>query len=98
MSPLKKRHVVVAGIHNINRLQLPSCCALKASLLHPTFNQVESTPVIVFCKIQCPENICCQNCRKVCGKFTFLQALLWHMVYEEEIGSVKGHIGPLILS
>ena len=47
-SPLKKRHVVVAGIHNINRLQLPSCCALKASLLHRTFNQVESKSVIVF--------------------------------------------------
>jgi len=26
------------------------------------------------------------------GKF---EALLWHMVYEEEIGSVKGHFGPL---
>ena len=25
------------------------------------------------------------------------QALLWHMVFEEEIGSVKGHIGPLLL-
>ena len=25
------------------------------------------------------------------------QALLWHMVFEEEIGSVKGHIGPLPL-
>ena len=25
------------------------------------------------------------------------KALLWHVVYEEEIGSVKGHIGPLIL-
>jgi translation initiation factor 3 subunit I len=26
------------------------------------------------------------------GKF---EALLWHMVYEEEIGSVKGHFGPM---
>lgn len=26
------------------------------------------------------------------GKF---EALLWHMVYEEEIGSVKGHFGPI---
>merc|ERR1712039_70138 len=26
------------------------------------------------------------------GKF---EALLWHMVYEEEIGTVKGHFGPM---
>jgi len=26
------------------------------------------------------------------GKF---ESLLWHMVYEEEIGSIKGHFGPL---
>mmetsp|Transcript_60183 Transcript_60183/g.176612 ORF Transcript_60183/g.176612 Transcript_60183/m.176612 type:complete len:338 (+) Transcript_60183:80-1093(+) len=26
------------------------------------------------------------------GKF---EAILWHMVYEEEIGSVKGHFGPM---
>ena len=26
------------------------------------------------------------------GKF---EALLWHMVYQEEIGTVRGHFGPL---
>jgi len=26
------------------------------------------------------------------GKF---EALLWHMIYEEEIGTVKGHFGPM---
>ena len=26
------------------------------------------------------------------GKF---EAVLWHLVYEEEIGSVKGHFGPV---
>merc|ERR1712098_13631 len=26
------------------------------------------------------------------GKF---EALMWHMVYEEEIGTVKGHFGPM---
>ncbi|CAE7035228.1 ALA3 [Symbiodinium natans] len=31
----------------------------------------------------------------VSGASGAFEALLWHMVYEEEIGSVKGHIGPL---
>merc|ERR1712050_267940 len=26
------------------------------------------------------------------GKF---EVLLWHMIYEEEIGTVKGHFGPM---
>jgi len=31
----------------------------------------------------------------VSGASGAFEALLWHMVFEEEIGSVKGHIGPL---
>ncbi|CAK9108211.1 unnamed protein product [Durusdinium trenchii] len=34
----------------------------------------------------------------VSGASGAFEALLWHMVFEEEIGSVKGHIGPLKLA
>ncbi|CAE7705060.1 TIF34, partial [Symbiodinium necroappetens] len=40
-------------------------------------------------KSSCSEDVA------VSGASGAFEALLWHMVYEEEIGSVKGHIGPL---
>ena len=69
--------------------QFQPCTPMNIQILYRFFNSENLS--------RSTEWTCCHMSSGMLWPCKYPKALLWHVVYEEEIGSVKGHIGPLIL-